>query len=126
MRPADVAMEVSLEALSGGTEEQLFFVTRIALAEFLAKGGREVVIFDDPLVSSDLARIARALPILEEAARSLQILIFTCHPEAYAGLTNAERFNIDPIRHTVDRAASSGVRGQLPLPPGIQVVRKSD
>ncbi|HOX38714.1 MAG TPA: hypothetical protein PL033_12055 [Candidatus Brocadiia bacterium] len=32
-----------------------------------------------------------------EAADRLQILILTCHPERYAGLSDVERFNLEEI-----------------------------
>lgn len=98
IRPSGASGDVGLETLSGGTEEQLFFVTRLALAQCLASGSREAVILDDPLVNSDADRIERALAILEEAAQSLQILLFTCHPGAYRGLAGAKVIDLGALR----------------------------
>jgi uncharacterized protein YhaN len=109
------------EALSGGTEEQLFFVTRLALAEVLAAGRRTLVLFDDPLVNSDLNRIARTLPIIEEAARSLQIVIFTCHPEAYRGLSDTSSFEIGGLRRVVEKMEAQAPPIVAPRMPTIQI-----
>ena len=46
--------EESIEILSGGTQEQVALLVRLAFAWMLAKGGRHApVIFNDALVFSD-------------------------------------------------------------------------
>ncbi len=99
--PDDGGGAVGLDALSGGTEEQIFFVTRLALAQVIAAGGREAIVLDDPLVYTDAVRMARILPLLAEAARSCQILLFTCHPERYRGLPAAREFDLAALRRSV-------------------------
>lgn len=81
-----VAMEGNL---SGGEQEQIYLATRLALAEVLAKEERQLVVFDDVLTATDTARLTRIMTILEEEAQKLQILILTCHPERYGGLSGA-------------------------------------
>jgi len=88
---------IGIDALSYGTEEQLFFLVRLALAKAIASEGRETLILDDPLVNTDPERMARALPIIEEAAGTLQVLLFTCHPERYEGLTATKRYDLAVI-----------------------------
>ncbi|MBN1421286.1 MAG: AAA family ATPase, partial [Planctomycetes bacterium] len=51
--------DIDLDALSYGTEEQLFLLVRLALAETIAASGREVLILDDPLVHTDPDRMER-------------------------------------------------------------------
>jgi DNA repair exonuclease SbcCD ATPase subunit len=75
--------------LSGGEQEQIYLATRLALAEVLAKEERQLVVLDDVLTATDTARLARIMTILEEEAQRLQLLILTCHPERYGGLSGA-------------------------------------
>lgn len=97
--PGGIVDSVLLEGnLSGGEQEQIYLATRLALAEVLAKEERQLVVFDDVLTATDTARLARIMTILEEAAQKLQILILTCHPERYGGLSGANF--IDLVRLT--------------------------
>lgn len=90
---------VPLDNVSGGEREQIYLVTRLALAEVLAKEERQLVVLDDVLTATDAPRLARIMTILEEATQSLQILIITCHPERYRGLDGAEFFDLEAILH---------------------------
>jgi DNA repair exonuclease SbcCD ATPase subunit len=89
--PEYAERSVSMEGnLSGGEQEQIYLVARLSLAEILAKDERQMIVLDDVLTATDTARLARIMAILEEEAeRRLQLLLLTCHPERYGGLTNA-------------------------------------
>ncbi len=95
LRGAHGEFEVGARELSYGTEEQLAFVTRLALAELLIAdsastdgshqppsggGKRQVLVMDDPLVNADPARLEVAWQILLEASVRLQLILLTCHP----------------------------------------------
>jgi DNA repair protein SbcC/Rad50 len=87
VRPASREQDAAIDSLSYGTQEQLMLLVRLALARLLSRQGeRQCVILDDPLVNTDADRQKAALAILEEAAKETQILVFTCHPGAYAGV----------------------------------------
>ena len=73
----------------GGEREQVYLAVRLALAEVLFRDQRQLVVLDDALTYTDAGRFARILAILEEAAAHFQILILTCHPERYSGLSDA-------------------------------------
>jgi len=75
--------------LSGGEKEQLHLAVRLALAELIASGERQLVVLDDILTATDTPRLARIHTILEEAAGRLQVLVLTCHPERYRALESA-------------------------------------
>ncbi len=92
-----VAMEGNL---SGGEQEQIYLATRLALAEVLAKEERQLVVFDDVLTATDTARLARIMTILEEEAQKLQVLILTCHPERYGGLSGANFIDLARLVET--------------------------
>jgi uncharacterized protein YhaN len=89
--------KVDLGNLSGGEQEQLFLVTRLALGEVLARKERQLVVLDDVLNATDTARLARMLTLLEEASERLQIVILTCHPERYRALESAKFFDLQPL-----------------------------
>ena len=100
--PAHVLPEISkdsvpIDSVSGGEREQIYLATRMALAEVIAKGERQLVVLDDVLTSTDAGRLARVMTILEEAAQDLQILILTCHPERYLGLEGAHFMDLEKI-----------------------------
>jgi len=95
---------VELERVSGGEREQAHLAARIALATFLAREERQLLVLDDVLIATDAARLTRMLGVLEEAAQRLQVLVFTCHPERYRALTQATFFDLAEL---ADAAASS-------------------
>jgi DNA repair exonuclease SbcCD ATPase subunit len=79
----------SFESLSGGTKEQFSAAIRLAMAEVLSADfdNKLPVVFDDAFTNSDKGRIRKIQPMLDLAARhGLQVIVLTCHPEAYASL----------------------------------------
>jgi DNA repair exonuclease SbcCD ATPase subunit len=79
----------NFESLSGGTKEQFSAAIRLAMAEVLSADfdNKLPVVFDDAFTNSDKARIKRIQPMLDLAAsRGVQVIVLTCHPEAYASL----------------------------------------
>jgi hypothetical protein len=85
------------ENLSGGEQEQIYLATRLALAEVLAMEERQLVVLDDVLTATDTARLARIMTILEEEAQRLQLLILTCHPERYGGLSGVKFIDLEKL-----------------------------
>jgi hypothetical protein len=81
-----------VEALSFGAREQLGVITRLAYADLLREAGRPtLVILDDALVHTDAARLAAMKRALFDAAHRHQVMIFTCHPDAWRDLGVAPR-----------------------------------
>jgi uncharacterized protein YhaN len=72
--------------MSAGEQEQIYFATRLALAEVLSEGERQVLVLDDPLVNTDPERLPRVLEIIQEKSGRLQFVILSCHPERYMDL----------------------------------------
>lgn len=83
------ASGLPLDDLSSGTEEQLFLVTRLALAQYLAAEERMLCVLDDSLVNTDQSRHERFLAILAEAAERLQVVPLTSHAQRYKTLLAA-------------------------------------
>jgi DNA repair exonuclease SbcCD ATPase subunit len=76
-------------SLSGGTREQVGAAFRLAMAEILAEGhdGTLPIIFDDAFTNADADRRQKLQRLLDLAAdRGLQVIVFSCTPEDYAGL----------------------------------------
>jgi hypothetical protein len=87
----------ALERLSGGTQEQIAILTRLAFARLLAKGGQPCpVILDDALVYADDRRRGRMFDVMHyvtSGADPLQLLYLTCH-EANANELGGNRLQL--------------------------------
>ena len=69
---------VDVDHLSAGTREQAYLFVRLAMVRMFAEGLETApLLLDDPFAFWDDARIARGLPILEDASRDIQIVLFT-------------------------------------------------
>ena len=76
-----------IDILSGGTQEQVALMVRLAFARMLAKDGRHApVLLDDALVFTDDDRIERMFDALHRQAGDLQIIVFTCRQRAFREL----------------------------------------
>ncbi|RBI87506.1 chromosome segregation protein SMC [Rhodosalinus halophilus] len=79
--------EEPIEILSGGTQEQVALLVRLAFARLLAKEGRHApLILDDALVFTDDDRIERMFDALHRQAGDLQVLVLTCRQRAFRDL----------------------------------------
>jgi uncharacterized protein YhaN len=77
--------------LSGGTQEQLAVLTRIAFAELLLGQGRPAtVILDDALAFSDDHRIESMFDVLMRAGEQVQIIVLTCRKRLFTRLGAAQ------------------------------------
>ncbi len=89
--------EESIDVLSGGTQEQIAFLVRLAFARLLAKSGRHApLILDDALVYSDDDRIERMFDALHGAAPDLQIIVLSCRQRAFRDL-GAPSLSFQPV-----------------------------
>lgn len=78
--------------LSLGAREQLGVVARLAYADLLKAAGRPtLLILDDALVNTDQARLGQMKRVLYDAASRHQILVLSCHPQAWQDLGVAAR-----------------------------------
>lgn len=73
--------------LSGGTQEQLGLLVRLAFAQLLADNGSPApLIIDDAVVSTDDDRLMRLFQALHHAAQSHQVLVLTCRQRDFGPL----------------------------------------
>jgi uncharacterized protein YhaN len=83
----DRDFEEKFDGLSGGTQEQIAVLTRLAFADMLAEREQPaMIILDDALVYSDPDRMERMFDLITHAALRTQILILTCRREIFARL----------------------------------------
>ncbi len=76
-----------LDVLSGGTQEQLAVLVRLAFAGLLSGAGHAApLILDDALVYSDDERLKRIFDALTVGAKSHQVVVLTCHKSAFDAL----------------------------------------
>ena len=84
------AEQETLEDLSGGTQEQIAILTRLAFARLFARQGRHMpIILDDALVYSDDERIIKMFTALTRVAQDQQILVFSWRQLAFQDLGGA-------------------------------------
>jgi uncharacterized protein YhaN len=53
IRPEGCSEVASVEQMSAGEKEQIYFASRLALADVLCETARQVLVLDDPLVNTD-------------------------------------------------------------------------
>ncbi len=82
-------VSVPFESLSGGTKEQLSLVFRLACSMIVADREGTPLILDDALGYTDPQRLHLVGAVLSRAAKCCQIIVFTCMPERYANVGEA-------------------------------------
>jgi uncharacterized protein YhaN len=81
------ARSESFKRLSGGTQEQIAVLVRLAMGTLLAeRGGNVPIILDDALVYCDDERINMMFDALSRAGRHQQIIVLTCRSRSFAPL----------------------------------------
>lgn len=79
--------EEPFDVLSGGTQEQISLMVRLAFARILAREGRPApVILDDAIVYTDDDRIEQMFDALTRQSQDLQIIVFSCRQRAFRAL----------------------------------------
>lgn len=79
--------EEDFDILSGGTQEQIALLVRLAFARLLANAGTPApVILDDAIVYTDDNRIETVFDALTRQAQDLQIIVFSCRQKAFRDL----------------------------------------
>jgi hypothetical protein len=81
------ARSESFKRLSGGTQEQIAVLVRLAMGTMLAeRGGNVPIILDDALVYCDDDRINLMFDALSRAGKHQQIIVLTCRLRSFASL----------------------------------------
>lgn len=72
---------IPVEALSAGTQDQIYFAVRLALMDLLFPDRCPPLLLDDPFVKFDAPRRQAATETLRRLARRRQVLLFSHSPE---------------------------------------------
>ena len=86
-----------VDELSGGAQEQLDILLRLAVAGVLEGGQGAPVIIDDALGYSDEHRLRRMNNALAKAGRDMQVLVLTCDEARFDRVTGAEFMKIQDL-----------------------------
>ena len=79
--------EEGFDVLSGGTQEQIALLVRLAFARILANSGSPApVILDDAIVYTDDHRIQTLFDALTDQAHGFQIIVLSCRQMAFMDL----------------------------------------
>lgn len=73
--------------LSRGTQEQLYLAMRFALCAAAAPEHPLPLLLDDLFVHFDEGRLIHTLPVIEDLARTRQVILFTCHAHVAQTIT---------------------------------------
>lgn len=98
------------ERLSGGAQEQLGTIVRLALAETLASASEDegqTVILDEPLPHSDPLRRRRVVELLSHPAPGVQIIILAHDPRDYAALRTDAEHDLTVLIYQAQEAAAA-------------------
>jgi DNA repair exonuclease SbcCD ATPase subunit len=78
--------------LSTGARDQLHFAVRMAISEYLSRGGEAVpLLVDDPFATSDDDRARAGMRLLlEHLSRDHQVLVVTCHRGRHRAMADAD------------------------------------
>ena len=89
--------EENFNVLSGGTQEQIAILVRLAFAQILAKSGSPApAILDDAIVFTDDDRIEAMFDALTQQAQDLQIIVLSCRQRAFRELGGTS-LHIEPV-----------------------------
>jgi len=96
----------SMDDLSRGTREQLYFAVRLGLIrEFSQRQEPLPVVMDDVFVNFDPGRARAAMKAVLDLAEDQQVLLFTCHPQT-CDLALSEESST-PVFHLEDGEVAS-------------------
>jgi uncharacterized protein YhaN len=85
---------VPYDSLSGGAKEQLGILARLAGAALVAKEDSVPVVVDDALGFTDPGRLAKMGEVFDAVAADGQVIVLTCSPDRYDGVTGAHRIDL--------------------------------
>jgi hypothetical protein len=85
---------VPYESLSGGAKEQLGILARLAGAALVAKEDAVPVVVDDALGFTDPDRLTKMGELFDTVGTHGQVIVLTCSPDRYEGVTGAHRIDL--------------------------------
>ena len=84
--------------LSGGAQEQIAVLSRLAVADIIGGGEAVPIVIDDALGFSDAGRAQRMNLVLAQLAAYHQIIVLTCDPSRFDSVPGALAVSMDSLR----------------------------
>ena len=87
--------------LSGGAQEQLAMLVRLAIAELVAENGdmEGVPVFvDDVLGNTDDERLKAMAAVLSEVSTDKQVFMLSCQPQRYTRVDIKRKYEINLMK----------------------------
>ena len=107
---------VAANRLSKGTIDQIYLAARIGLVRLVTAGRRPPLVLDDPFVTFDDQRAARAALLLRELSSDFQVIYLACS-NRYDGLADA----VVELPGPTDTEAAATARAAAGRAPGARV-----
>jgi uncharacterized protein YhaN len=85
---------LAVEQLSGGAQEQLAIIGRLAAAALVDEEDGVPLILDDALGYADPTRTDRVNTLLADVGEQAQVIVLTCDPDRFAGVPDARTIRI--------------------------------
>jgi len=100
--------------LSAGARDQLYLAVRLAISEYLSRGGESLpLLLDDVFATSDDGRLRAGMrALIESFGAGHQVLVTTCHRGRMQELRKLDPDLYRDRVHWLDLQAGSGVRGK--------------
>ena len=111
---------VGVSQLSQGTFDQVHLAARLGLVRFVLRGRRPPLLLDDPFVTFDDDRAARAVAAVRDLAADFQVILFTTS-DRYDDIADAvvELPAPSALDVEAEEAAAPGT-GRVPAPPALE------
>lgn len=91
-------LDLDADALSGGAQEQMMMLARLAVATLVGKGGSVPIFIDDALGFSDPHRMKSMNAVLGRLGREHQVIVLTCDVDRFDSIVGAAQHSIESIR----------------------------
>ena len=102
---------VAAYQLSKGTIDQIFLAARIGLVRLVTQGKRPPLVLDDPFVTFDDTRAARAAQLLRELSSDFQVIYLACS-NRYDGMADA----VVELPGPIEEEPAAGDQAGVPVP----------
>lgn len=89
--------EFRIDALSGGAQEQLDILLRLAAAGVMEGGQGAPVIIDDALGYSDEERLRLMNIALSKAGKDMQVIVLTCDEDRFIRIQGMKHLRIQDL-----------------------------
>ncbi|WP_099297318.1 AAA family ATPase [Corynebacterium dentalis] len=91
-------VDIEADALSGGAQEQMMMLARLAVATLVGGGDSVPIFIDDALGFSDPHRMKSMNAVLGRLGRDHQIIVLTCDVDRFDSIAGAAQHSIESVK----------------------------